>query len=236
VATVLASALASALATVYSNYIVPFLFTKNENVKSILVKAMECSLDVPIPGIENKSIGLSIDISGSMNGEPLLQAGLLAIPFLKCNKLWFTLFDDNLYEECDHIEGGYNYGYKCPKITGVPYKEAIEKLLKLQTAGGTDVSIPIITAIKNKIKMDLMILLTDEQQNSGSPVVKAWKEYRNKVNPEAKLWVINASNYTFSLDSKETDSSITTYQSVTSEIFRNIQYLDGGLVSLIENC
>jgi 60 kDa SS-A/Ro ribonucleoprotein len=209
----------------------PYFHCSNHDVKHILVKAMESSLDVPVSGIKDKSVGLSIDISGSMEGQALVQAGLLAIPFLKSNKLWFTLFNTHLFEEGERID----YNGICPKITNRPYKDAIKSLLSLSATGGTDVSISIRTAIQKQINMDLMILLTDEQQNSGSNVVKAWKEYRHKINPNAKLWIINASNYTFSLDSKGIDDSIITYQSVTSEIFRNLQYLDVGLVSLIEN-
>ena len=209
----------------------PYLHIHNYNVKEQLVKAIEYSLDVPIPGIENNNIGISIDISGSMEGEALLQAGLLAIPFLKCSKLWFTLFDTNLFEEGDAV----SYIFKCPKITNTSYNEAINSLLNLKTNGGTDVSISIRKAIQNKINMDLMVLVTDEQQNAGSPVVSAWKEYRDKVNPNAKLWIINASNYEFSINSKDIDDSIITYQTITPEIFRNLQYLDKDLISLIEN-
>jgi 60 kDa SS-A/Ro ribonucleoprotein len=212
----------------------PYYHCDNDDVKNILIQAMESSLNTPIEGIKGKRIGLSIDVSGSMGGESLVQAGLLAIPFLKCDNLWFTLFDTRIYEEGEE-DGGGRYVCKCPKITNQPYREAIKSLLNLKTGGGTDVSISIKAAINKEIKMDLMVLLTDEQQNAGSPVVSSWKEYREKINPNAKLWIINASNYTFSLDSKDTDNSIITYQTVTSDIFRNLQYLDTSLVSFIEN-
>ncbi len=65
----------------------PYIHSNNTAVKNILVKAIAETLENSMPEIEGRSIGVSIDISGSMGGEPLQTAGLLAVPFLKAKKV-----------------------------------------------------------------------------------------------------------------------------------------------------
>src|SRR5690606_34710968 len=77
----------------------PYIHTSNQRVKEILLDAMVSVLDVDMGPIEGLDVAVSVDISGSMNGETLQTAGLLAVPFLKAKSLWFTTFDTNLYEE-----------------------------------------------------------------------------------------------------------------------------------------
>src|SRR5690606_2725218 len=84
--------------------------------------------------------------------------------------------------------GGEHGGY-CPKIKGLPRKTQVKNLLSMRIAGGTDVSQPIIHAIRQNRKVDVFVLITDEQQNAGTRLMTAWKEYRSKVHKNAELWV-----------------------------------------------
>jgi hypothetical protein len=213
----------------------PYLYSSNLKVKNVLVDAITDSLDNSLPEIEGSSVAVSVDVSGSMSGEPLVTAGLLSVPFLKAQKLWFTTFSDGVHEQGTKGTGYWGRGkVACPKITGQSRKEQVKGLLNLTTVGGTNSSAPIKKAISNKRKVDLFVLVTDEQQNQGTPVMSAWKEYKKKVNSKAELWIINASSYEWhSVDFN--DPSVTVYQTMTPAIFRNLEYLGQDLVSAIEN-
>lgn len=218
----------------------PYIYSTNPKVKELLVEAIVASLSNSMPHIEGRKIGVSIDISGSMRGEPLVTAGLLAVPFLKAKDLWFTTFDTGLYEEntLETNKRYYSQTYEnftvCPKLSGCAPKDQVTSLLNLQTHGGTDVSISLRKALESKRSLDLHVLITDEQQNAGTPIMKVWKEYKAQVNPRAELWVINATNNEWH-SADFNDPSVTVYQTMTPAIFHNLQFLGQDLVSGIEN-
>lgn len=203
----------------------PYIYVQNKAVKDILLEAMRKTLDIPMPCMENKRIGVSVDISGSMRNEPIITAGLLSVPFLKAQDLWFTTFNTMTNEE-----GSAN----CPKIKGHSRTVQIRNLLNIKCVGGTAVSAAIKTATEQNRMLDLMVIITDEQQNSGTPLRKAWRDYKAKVNPEAILWVINAQNTEWhSADFQ--DPSIVVYQSMTPAIFNNLEYIGANLTDMISN-
>jgi 60 kDa SS-A/Ro ribonucleoprotein len=45
------------------------------------------------------------------------------------------------------------------------------------------------------VKVDNIVIFTDEQQNSGSPVVEKFREYRRTVNKNAKLFIVDIAPY-----------------------------------------
>jgi len=217
----------------------PYLYTSSTTVKNKLVKAMVSSLDAPMPYLENARVGVSIDISASMAGEALLTAGLLAVPFLKAENLWFTTFDTQLHEEEHSTENdnGVSWGWSngsCPRISGLSRTDQVKKLLGLRTGGGTNVAISLQEATRQNRKLDLMVIVTDEQQNSGTPLMTAWKEYKRKVNPHAKLWIVNANNYQW--HSANFDGpDVTIYQTMTPAMFKNLRYFNTDLVTEVFN-
>lgn len=216
----------------------PYIYSTNPAVKDILVESIVNSLSNSMPHIEGRRIGVSIDISGSMAGEPLITAGLLAVPFLKSKNLWFTTFDTGLYEE-DTSEANkryYNKSYDnfvvCPKLKGRTSKDQVHALLNLQTHGGTDVSISLRQALQDKRVLDLHVLITDEQQNVGTPIMTVWKEYKKHINPRAELWIINATNNNWH-SADFNDPSVTVYQTMSAAMFKNLQFIGQDLVSAI---
>lgn len=212
----------------------PYIHTLNQRVKDILLDAMVSTLDVDMGPVEGLDIAVSVDISGSMKGEPLQTAGLLAVPFLKAKSLWFTTFDTNLYEEGVNITRTSSYwgngsGGYCPKLQGLSRRDQVRNLLSMRTAGGTDVAISLKHAIRQNRKVDLFVLITDEQQNAGTPLMVVWNEYKKIVNPKAQLWVINASNYQWH-SADFGDRSVTVYQTMTPALFKNLEYVGQDIV------
>jgi hypothetical protein len=213
----------------------PYIHTTNESIRDILLDAMADTLDVDMGHIEGLDIAVSIDISGSMNGETLQTAGLMSVPFLKAKSLWFTTFDTGLYEEgvalfrANAIFGGSGF---CPRIKGLSRKEQIKNLLSLRACGGTNISLPIQHAIRQNKKVNLFVIVTDEQQNSGTPLMRAWADYRKNVNKNAQLWIINATNYQWH-SADFGDRSVTVYQTITPALFRNLEYIGQNLVNAI---
>ena len=79
-----------------------------------------------------------------------------------------------------------------------------------------------------------MVIITDEQQNLGTRLMDAWKQYKKHVNPKAKLWIINSSNYEWH-SADFGDRSVTVYQSMTPAIFKNLQFVGQNLTQGIRN-
>ncbi len=214
----------------------PYIHTSNERVRDILLDAMAGTLDVEMGPVEGLDIAVSIDISGSMNGETLQTAGLMSVPFLKAKSLWFTTFDTNLYEEGvgtkpTSVWGG-GYGGSCPKIKGLGRKDQIKNLLSLKACGGTNIALPIQHAIRQGRKVNLFVIITDEQQNTGSPLMSVWKQYKDTINKDAQLWVINATNYQWH-SADFGDRSVTVYQTMTPALFKNLEYVGQDVVQAI---
>lgn len=217
----------------------PYIHTSNERVRDILLDAMASTLDVDMGRVEGLDIAVSIDISGSMNGETLQTAGLMSVPFLKAKSLWFTTFDTNLYEEgVNHKPARDRFGFyggsggSCPKIKGLPRKEQIKGLLSMQACGGTNIALPVQHAIRQRRKVDLFVIVTDEQQNAGTPLMTVWKEYKTHVNKDAQLWIINATNNQWH-SADFGDRSVTVYQTMTPALFKNLEYVGQDLVRSI---
>jgi len=217
----------------------PYIYSNNATVKNKLVKAIVDTLGKEMPHIEGRNIGVSVDISGSMRGEPLVTAGLLAVPFLKARNLWFTTFDTECHEEGVKSAGRNWWGacpvgsYICPPLRGKEPEQQVHHLLNLHTHGGTHVAVSLESALQKNIKLDLHVLITDEQQNAGTPLMAVWREYKRRINPRAELWVINATNYEWHAADFD-DASVTVYQTMTPAIFRNLQFFGQDLIASID--
>jgi hypothetical protein len=217
-----------------------YIHTSNQAVRDILLDAMAETLNVPMPSIEGKSIGVSIDISGSMLGEPLQTAGLMAVPFLKAKNLWLTTFDTCIYEQgvirsWSRLNPFRTDQVLCPNVNKMEPRQQVEALLNLHINGGTDCAISIREAISKEKHLDIHVLITDEQQNAGSsPVREAWREYKAKFIPNAQLWIVNASNTVWT-SADYGDPSVIAYQSMTPALFNNLEFAGENLISEINN-
>jgi 60 kDa SS-A/Ro ribonucleoprotein len=56
-------------------------------------------------------------------------------------------------------------------------------------------NVPVAMQSTSPIKCDNIVIITDEQQNAGSMVLSKFTEYRRKVNPNARLFIIDVAPY-----------------------------------------
>lgn len=154
-----------------------------------------------------KRFMLAMDISGSMD-SPVI-AGMPGItPRVGTGVLSSVIASNE--DQCLAVaftNGGWNsVGAKCG-ITPVdvgPKKrldEVIRTLQRLQMgSAGTDCSLPMIYATKNKIEVDCFVVLTDNETWAGTQhPFQALQEYRQKMGIPAKMAVIAMTASKFSI-------------------------------------
>ncbi len=164
--------------------IMPFRFINAfENVKSdwvrdVLRQAVELTFD-NLPDIPGKT-AIFLDISGSMNGEYLRTGSVFALALFKktLGNAIFWLFDTEVEEARASM-----------------HDSILTQAERIYARGGTDTGAPMRKLTAKKEKVDNIILITDEQQNTGSPFYGELKAYRKKVNPEARAFIIDIAPY-----------------------------------------
>ena len=174
--------------------ILPFRFIKafdkiqNEWVKDALRDAIENSVD-NLPNIAGSSTIL-LDISGSMGGF-IAEASLFAVSAAKkAGESEIYLFDDSVTK------------------FGISARDSIlSQVSRIKVRGGTDIQGAIATLITRKVNRDNVILITDEQQNQGSPAFTEIERYRRLVNKNANFFIIDVAPYRTAMTPPEMDKN-----------------------------
>ena len=147
-----------------------------------LLDALEQAVDASVacmPDLPGRT-AVMLDISGSMQGQFLAAGSVLALSLLKKTggRGRFMLFDT----ECEDVR-----------------VEADEPILRaagrICARGGTDTGVCLRQMIAQNDRCDTIIIVTDEQQNAGSPFYKRLRDYRYKVNKDARAFVVDVSPY-----------------------------------------
>lgn len=206
-----------------------YMQVKNPSVKDALKKAFAASFQYKIPEWEGKRVAFFLDLSGSMSGNAIVRSASIAaslLPSVDQEDLTFGTFDTRLaLEGQDYDERrsnryyGYHYRLRCPKITGEAPEVVLDRLFSMEPAGGTDTSVGIKYLLDNSIYKDVIIIVTDEQQNTGQPMYKLFKQYQRQVNPNATLYIINPTSYKWH-NAFQKDPSVLTVNTVTPSLFR----------------
>lgn len=183
-------------------------FTGDPRISNALAKALDLSL-LNAQAIEG-STAWFLDVSGSMGGDFLEIGAILALAGLKQSKDSFMLnFESNLH--CPRVNpddtvmsnltkayeghgGGTNTGLCIEYLLGAIDPE--KKTDRLFYGGGYAAGFPASMRTQEKTKVDNIVIVTDEVQNSGSPVVSLFRKYRKEVNRNAKLFIIDIAPYT----------------------------------------
>lgn len=131
---------------------------------------------------------VALDISGSMSSY-IQQAAVFGISTARrSDGSHFMLFNDRVGD------------FKVSRVDSV-----LSQAQRIQANGGTDTGQPMALMIHDKRIVDNFVLITDEQQNAGNPFMNLVAQYRRKINPALKVFVLNVAPYTKSslLDTKD---------------------------------
>lgn len=183
------------------------MYNGNPRIKDALRDMADLTFDnLPtIPG----DTEVFIDISGSMNGKEKEHGAILGLAAVKSSdnaevlcfgsQLWYPDISlrDSLLTNVDRVTsmhgGGTDIGNCIDHLLG---ECASQKRSLFGYMGGYHHSVPkSIRRNGNAKKVDNIIIFTDEQQNSGSPVLAKFRSYRNRVNKDAKLFIVDVSPY-----------------------------------------
>lgn len=160
-------------------------------IVDILEKAVELSFDVVQP--TGKVFMHAVDVSGSMGS-------LVADMGLSCCEIATTMALVTAKAEKNYMIRGFATEFRQLNITAKDsFSSAVAKA-RNQNFGGTDASVAYDWMIKNKFKADVVCFWTDSESWAGNKhPSQALKEYRKKVNPEAKAVYVTLAPYQITL-------------------------------------
>lgn len=169
--------------TIEKSKILPFRFVEARNhvrtawVQEALASALDLSF-ANVPDIPGRT-AVFLDRSGSMSGT-IRTAAIFGVCLMKKarNNGRFLLFDDRL----DEVE----VDLKRPVLVQAD---------QIHARGGTNTALPMEQLTRDRDKVDNIVLITDEQQNAGSPFHKVLDDYRRRVNADAKCFIVDLSPY-----------------------------------------
>lgn len=151
-------------------------------VKDLLRQAVELTFK-NLPEIPGKT-AVFLDISGSMSGNYLCIGSIFAITLYKKTKGngVFWTFNTEVYDPKPSL-----------------YDSILSQAEKIHAWGGTDTGAPVRRLLHQKRKVDNVIIITDEQQNTGSPFYEELQKYRSSINPDVKAFIIDIAPYRSSM-------------------------------------
>jgi 60 kDa SS-A/Ro ribonucleoprotein len=140
-----------------------------------------------------KNMLLALDISGSMC-SPINGTNLTAREASAAMAMLALRTEENA------IIKGFSHEFVDLKINSKQSLEDVVRYIDKLSFGGTDCSLPMEWALKNKVKVDAFVVYTDNETYAGKrhPSV-VLQEYRKRVNPEAKLIVVGLTATEFSI-------------------------------------
>lgn len=167
--------------------ILPFRFVEamkhvsDARVQDALRDALDHSF-AGVPDIVGRTT-IFLDRSGSMGGF-IQTAAVFAVSAMKKaqNNGRFFLFDDRV----DEVKVSMR-------------DSTLTQANQIHTRGGTDQSAPMKLVLREKDKYDNVLMITDEQQNTGNPFCDVLEEYREKVSKNARCFILNVAPYSGSL-------------------------------------
>lgn len=147
-------------------------------LRDALREAAELTFD-NLPELGEKT-AIFLDISGSMNGQYLEIGSVFALALYKKTQgsSLFWLFDTEVVDARPSRKDSI-----------------LTQAAQIHARGGTDTGTPVRKLIQERRKVDQIIIITDEQQNSGSPFYEQLRLYRSKVNRDVKAFVVDIAPY-----------------------------------------
>lgn len=142
-----------------------------------------------------KNYLLGIDVSGSMS------APCSGVSNLSCAEGAAALAMTIARTEKNYQIRGFAGNFVDLKITAKDSLDSALRKTRNNNFGNTDCSLPMQYALKNKLDVDVFVVITDSETYSGNGHPHEWiKKYRDQMNrPEAKLVVIAMTASKFSI-------------------------------------
>jgi len=153
---------------------------------------LETAIDTSVENIQKipGKTGIVVDVSGSMRSQvsrrskmTCAEIGLLlgVVAVRICEESVFLTFDTSLYKPPVSTVGGI-----LTQVQNIPVQ-----------GGGTQMELPFKHLTKEKINVDRIILLSDNQVNCGDakPIQSLANEYRREVNPDCWVHGIDLQGY-----------------------------------------
>lgn len=174
----------------------------------LIVEALEKAFLLSFGTVETsgKNFYVGLDVSGSMTmGEiagvpglsPRVASAALAL-------LWAKTEPSCLVKGFTATGGGgyWNRGTALTDLTS-DFKtgtlSSVQERVGSMDFGATEPALIIEDALKNRLPVDVFVVLTDNEVNSGEHPAKVLAQYRREVNPNAKLVVVGMTCTEFTL-------------------------------------
>lgn len=159
---------------------------KHPVIKEALAEAVDLTF-ASLPDLPGRT-AILLDISGSMEGDYLRTGSVFALALYKKTggRSIFLTFDHEVHD---------------PQ----PSRNAsiMGQASRIKARGGTDTGLPVRRLTELRENVDQIVIVTDEQQNEGSPFYTELKRYRAKINQHAKAFVVDLSPYRGAMVPKE---------------------------------
>lgn len=142
----------------------------------------------------NKRLMLALDVSGSMSWSTI--AGMPISPREATGAL--AMVTARTESQC--IITAFSHRLVTVTLSPKQRLDDVCRQLAQIPMGGTDCALPMLVALKAKVKIDAFIILTDSETWAGRiHPIQALKEYRNKMGIPAKLIVVAMTSSGFSI-------------------------------------
>lgn len=230
------------------------MFKGPVEISNALEKALDMSLgnvDI-IPG----KTEWFLDVSGSMKTSTLSHSkndyvkigSLLAIAGLKKSaESEFLCFGNELKYPRVNVERSTMSNLKAVEdVFGgcTSINLCIEYLLGTVRASASDNSrlfggrnyansFPVSMQRTTPTKADSVVIVTDEQQNSGTPLIQKFREYRKTVNPQARLFIIDVAPYNARMVNQE-EPGVTFIYGWNDSVLQILRFSIEGTTSHVE--
>lgn len=152
----------------------------NTSVRTLLEAAVDYSFKC-LPQIDGDT-AVFLDVSGSMSGNNVETGAILGLSMHKNKTSGNSLF--------------WMFNTQCLIPTDltpdIPALKLINSVAR-HVGGGTNTGACVEELTRRKIRVNNIVLFTDEQQNSGRSFYKTLQEYKQKVNRNVRTFIVDVS-------------------------------------------
>ena len=207
-------------------------------LKQKVLQAIEQALDTSV--LTQKKISgktaVFVDLSGSMK-KPISKS---TVAYRHEVAALYGAIAHGLFDEA--IVGAFAESYATVPVNPTDSVFTnMKRILGTRVGGNTNGHLAIDYLTYKRIKVDRVLVFTDEQMwNSSSYYhggrryfAESWKQYLTSINPNAKLYVFDLAGYGYSL-TPENMQGVTQISGFSDKVFRFMEFADKEPADLVE--